>query len=156
MNTIRALSLWQPWGTLFAHGLKRLETRSWRYRGAMPTVLAVHAAKRWTPEQIALRVTEPFRTALAGHGPLPLGCVLGLVRLIACTRTEAMSDLTDQERAFGNYSPNRFAWECDRFHPFTTPIPLVGRQGLFFWKAPADVIALAQEMMSDILQPAEG
>ncbi|TRU31740.1 MAG: ASCH domain-containing protein [Microcystis aeruginosa Ma_QC_B_20070730_S2] len=41
---MKAISLWQPWASLVANGLKLYETRGWptKYRG----VLAIHAAKR--------------------------------------------------------------------------------------------------------------
>lgn len=40
---MKAISLWQPWASLIAHGVKTIETRSWStpYRGP----LAIHAAK---------------------------------------------------------------------------------------------------------------
>lgn len=42
-NPMTALSLWQPWASLIAHGAKTIETRGWatHYRGP----LAIHAAK---------------------------------------------------------------------------------------------------------------
>jgi hypothetical protein len=42
-TTIKAISLWQPWASLMALGLKRHETRHWptAYRGP----IAIHAAK---------------------------------------------------------------------------------------------------------------
>ncbi len=41
---MKAISLWQPWATFVALGVKTIETRSWKtsYRGP----LAIHAAKR--------------------------------------------------------------------------------------------------------------
>lgn len=41
---MKALTLWQPWASLVAQGVKRIETRPWttKYRGP----LAIHAAKR--------------------------------------------------------------------------------------------------------------
>ncbi len=41
---MKALTLWQPWASLIALGVKTIETRSWStdYRGP----LAIHAAKR--------------------------------------------------------------------------------------------------------------
>ena len=43
-QAIPVLTLWQPWATLVACGMKRIETRSWstNYRGR----LAIHAAAR--------------------------------------------------------------------------------------------------------------
>ncbi len=55
---MKAISLWQPWATLVALGIKQTETRHWatKHRGQ----LAIHAAKRWRPEQqqAALRFAE--------------------------------------------------------------------------------------------------
>jgi hypothetical protein len=41
---MKALTLWQPWATAIALGLKHYETRTWfvGYRGD----LAIHAAKK--------------------------------------------------------------------------------------------------------------
>lgn len=39
--------------------------------------------------------------------------------------------VSDQERAFGDYSPGRFTFFCSDFCAFEKPIPCVGRQGLF-------------------------
>jgi activating signal cointegrator 1 len=41
---MKALTLWQPWASLVAFGVKTIETRSWstKYRGP----LAIHAAKK--------------------------------------------------------------------------------------------------------------
>ena len=41
---MKALSLWQPWASLIAAGVKKVETRHWptAYRGP----IAIHAAKR--------------------------------------------------------------------------------------------------------------
>ena len=44
-NMIKFITLTQPWATLVALGVKRIETRSWRtpYRG----LLGIHAAKSY-------------------------------------------------------------------------------------------------------------
>lgn len=40
-------------------------------------------------------------------------------------------DLTDQERAFGDYSAGRFGWLLDDVVKLDRPIPFRGKQGLF-------------------------
>ena len=46
------LTLHQPWASLVVHGIKRVEGRSWRMKGA-PMKLWIHAASREpTPEEI--------------------------------------------------------------------------------------------------------
>lgn len=64
---MKALSLWQPWATLMAYGLKRVETRSWAIRHRGP--LLIHAAKKWTPD-LGEIAADPlfFRPALQQCG----------------------------------------------------------------------------------------
>ena len=44
MAKMKAITIWQPWASLLAHGVKQYETRSWAtsYRGP----IAIHAAAR--------------------------------------------------------------------------------------------------------------
>src|SRR6266699_6473957 len=66
-DTIPALTMTDPWGSLVAAGAKRIETRSWStaYRGP----LAIHVAKTLPARAEALCYEEPFCQALeaAGH-----------------------------------------------------------------------------------------
>lgn len=62
---MKALSLWQPWATLVAIGVKQTETRpgsfAFKHRGE----LAVHAAKHWTRDlRDMCLMLESFRRAL--------------------------------------------------------------------------------------------
>lgn len=132
---VKAISLWQPWATLAATGAKGYETRSWstNYRGA----LIIHAAKRWTEDEIAYCWREPFRSTLKDLGftkldQLPLGALLGLVTLTAVHRTEDVAPtITTRERCFGDFTPGRFAWKLENPMPFSEQIPYRGSQGLF-------------------------
>lgn len=163
--TVKTISLWQPWASLWVHGRKRIETRSWPFRGELPCVLAVHAAKRWGDDAFDICCDDHYRSCLeacgvridaaagprAPSGNLPLGCVAGLVRLTSCHEMAAPAEwyrsLTDQERAFGNYDLGRFGWIADRFHPFAQPYPLRGMQGVFRWEAPAEVVEVAKLLL---------
>lgn len=95
--TMPCISLHQPWASLIGNG-KLFETRSWptNHRG----LLAIHAAKRFTPEARALLETEPFRTSLlpmvqdtlirpelfawALERALPFGKIVAVCRLVDC------------------------------------------------------------------------
>lgn len=138
---MKLLSLWQPWATLWVHGEKLIETRSWGtdYRGRV----AVHAGKHFTEEERHLCFTEPFKSALArcgySHpGALPLGALLGYVTLTECRRMvpaleEAKKDarVTEKERAFGGWEAGRFAWvSAGERKLLERPIPFRGAQGL--------------------------
>lgn len=133
---MKAISLWQPWATLIAIGAKQFETRSWYtgYRGP----LAIHAAKRKiVPTEIndaiiAALHLEEFITL----NELPLGCVVCTVDLIDCIPTEhavAWGLIRDAERAFGDYTPGRFAWKLENVQPVANS-PARGRQGFWEWQ----------------------
>lgn len=134
---IKALSLWQPWASLIAIGAKEFETRSWRhnYRG----LVAIHASKRWTRDEIYM--TEHFARTypVATQGkllkPLPLGVVLCVAKLMDIVPTEAIRHhLAQPERAFGDYTSGRYAWELQVVKVFDEPIPWKGAQGLWDWE----------------------
>ena len=135
---MRALSLWQPWASLIAIGAKRYETRS--YATGIRGELAIHAAKKKDPDCLDLCLEEPFASALVEGGigcsaELPFGAVIARVKVIGCHRVEDIRDqLSDQERAFGDFRDGRFAWEMELIAKFKEPIPARGAQGFWFWK----------------------
>ena len=146
-QTVRIISLWQPWASLCVWGEKEFETRHWKtsYRG----ILAIHAAKRFTCDEIALCHTNKFFNR-AGHrncvdvlNKLPLGAVVGSVILTKIWRTEWLQGgypapkLTEKEEAFGNYYAGRFAWQLEKSVALAEPIPLRGQQGM--WTAPPEI-----------------
>jgi hypothetical protein len=53
--------------------------------------------------------------------------------------------LTDQERAFGDYSPGRFAWFLSDVRPLRTPLPYRGAQGLR--RLPDDAAAQVEALL---------
>jgi hypothetical protein len=159
---MRALSLLQPWATLWVSGAKLIETRGWgtKYRGPV----AVHASARMRREDVELCFLQPFADALAALGfnqaaDLPKGKVLGTVNLVDCTEMvgtpnergvrcscpehtvlRSGAQITETERAFGLYEPGRFAWMTGPERTILAdPIPCRGSLGL--WTLPDDVAA---------------
>lgn len=141
---MKALTLTQPWATLVAIGAKRIETRSWntRYCG----LVAIHAAKAFPKDAKALVNASGFRLALMGE-KIDFGAVVAIVRLVDCCPTvdrilnPAYPSVfrkyphldTEQERAFGNYEPGRWAWVLEFVHRFEKPILAKGALGLWEW-----------------------
>jgi len=137
MKPLPAISLWQPWASFFADGLKIIETRHWqtKFRGR----LVIHAAK--TTE--ALTLTDCYRLLdEAGRRDLivkytrlddwPRGCLIAVADMVDCVPTEQIVDRLDpQERAMGNYLPGRFAWVFKNIRKLDPPITCKGQQG--FW-----------------------
>lgn len=65
MGEIRVLSLWQPWATLLANGIKMNETRpSSTNHTAEKGIYLIHAAKKWTRWQKELCFKEQFYSKL--------------------------------------------------------------------------------------------
>ena len=62
----KVLSMWEPWATLYVHGIKKIETRpkptSWTIEKGS---YLIHAAKKWTKEQEQISITEPFLSELS-------------------------------------------------------------------------------------------
>lgn len=144
---MKAISLWQPWASLMACGTKKNETRGWStaYRGP----LAICAAKRKPDE---LEIPEPLMGVIWDRfgmdcderfeqvlERLPLGCVLAVVQLTGCVSTTGFAPCDSVELMCGNYGPGRFAWTTDDGRRCRTPVPVVGRQGM--WNLPPDVEA---------------
>ena len=133
---IRALTLWQPWASLWMAGPKRFETRDWptSVRGW----LAVHAAAR----PVCTDVDDDLRNLLCHlfgtnwATSLPRGAVLGIGRLSRCISTQAF-DPDALEQLCGNWMPNRFAFRLDDRRALDVGIPARGLQGFWWWHPPA-------------------
>jgi len=137
---------------LVAHGLKKVETRSWRTYYTGP--LAIHAAKGFPAYAREMLAYGHFARALyaAGHTigrdptrrgsmeithDLPLGAIVATCRLVRCLRTEDIEpDLSPRELAFGDYEPGRWAWVLADVVRLPEPIPAVGHLGLWEWTMP--------------------
>lgn len=133
---MRGLSLTQPWATLVAIGAKRIETRSWwtEYRGP----LVIHAAKAFPRVARAFADTSrfiiPLRTeieALYGQASWPLGAIVAMAELDEIVPMAYLTDISAQERAFGDYSPGRFAWRLTDVRPLREPILATGALGVW-------------------------
>ena len=126
---MKALSLWQPWASLWACGRKSYETRSWSTSYSGP--LLIHAAKTMCTD-IADELREICEDEFGGHWAveLPVGALIATCELVSCLPTERVHVDTD-EHAQGNFTPGRFAWGASNSRVFDHPIPYRGRQQLF-------------------------
>jgi activating signal cointegrator 1 len=138
---MKALSLWQPWASLWCSDRKVHETRHWptRFRG----LLLVHAAKRFEKgfdhdDPLALILRAEF--GVGWQTRLPTGALIGAVKIIACKRTEDVTSKWAPEPVpisrwddyqCGDFADGRFAFERGQFCRFDRPIPWRGAQGFF-------------------------
>jgi len=135
---MKALSLLQPCASLCVLGEKKVETRSWntKHRGE----LLIHASAGKNVLGHDLYEKEKLRERIVhfsgkGFSELPFGAIIGKVDLLGTFSTNELRpsgkyqylterfELTDQELAFGDYSPNRYAWLLSDPVIFDVPIP---------------------------------
>jgi hypothetical protein len=105
--------------------------------------------------------TEPFLSVLSLARPnrsdvfylvdyfmsLPMGAIVAVCELVGIIKTQSFEDcatqyygypergwtLTDQERAFGDYSPGRYAWLLSDVRALSESIPAKGALSLWEW-----------------------
>jgi hypothetical protein len=143
---VKAISLWQPWATAMAIGLKTIETRHWstQIRG----LVAIHASKRWQLEERMLAAELAEINAAPALLLPPLGAIVAIGRLVGIERTERLLPrITATEESFGNYGPGRFGWLFEEVTPLEQPIPYRGAQG--FFDVPVDLTGLASVRPDD-------
>ncbi len=136
-NTMKAISLLQPWASLVVMGVKKIETRNWgtKYRGD----ILVHASQGKAGSIFADE--HHFKKYIPDFKKLPFGAIVGQATITDVIRIEMleMSDelidrLTMEEKAFGDYSEGRYAWILEDHKQFYKPIPARGT--LSIWEYP--------------------
>jgi activating signal cointegrator 1 len=148
---MRCISLWQPYATLLLyrnnHGMryKAVETRPFP---APSTVLGqrigIASTKILKPEQRACFDDPAFQafyqeTGFPALDKLDHGYLLGTVHVYDCElmTEESIEDVTDEEKAYGDWRPGRFAWRTKDPEVFKDPIPVSGQQGIWIYNVPA-------------------
>ena len=130
---MKALTLTQPWASLYLTPRKRIETRSWptRHRGS----LAIHAAKGWTLADRKLAFMAGYAT-----DELPRAAVIGCIYLQDCLPiTDNFTvGMPVEEITWGNYAPGRYAWQRREFVFTFEPVPAKGALGLWEWDWPSN------------------
>jgi hypothetical protein len=129
-NYLKAISLWQPWASLWLSPNKLHETRHWAttYRGA----LLVHAAKKFVKD-VDPELEDILDSEFGHHWDLPTGALIGIVNLVAIVPVHTLppehADSDDYQ--CGDFSEGRFAWRRGTYRRFPEPIPYRGQQALF-------------------------
>jgi len=124
---MKAISVWEPWATLIAMGLKQYETRSWKtfYRGPL---LICASQKRLPFTEISTILSMVNLTP----NDLSYGKALAIVDLTDVFPTENLFIQNRYiEQKFGDFSPGRYAWKLENIRQIKEPILIHGRQGLF-------------------------
>jgi activating signal cointegrator 1 len=140
-RVIPAMSLWQPYASLVAAGLKPFETRDRRPPAHLVGArIAIHAALR--KPQFG-EITPAISAAMAARTgnrlwfeSLPFGAVLCTAHLAAVFPAERVP-----ADAFGDYTPGRWAWHLTDVAPLPAPVPAKGeRMHGWLWAVPDGMV----------------
>lgn len=128
-ETMKALSLRQPWARAIAEGAKRIETRSWRTEYSGP--LLIHASAKFHKAEREAEMLLMQMGTLTVRTGLQLGGIVARCHLIKCVRVEEIRQrLTMRERSLGDYSNGRWAWLLSNCRPHRF-IACKGKLGLW-------------------------
>ena len=132
---MKALTIWQPWATLIARGIKRVETRPWstNYRGE----IAIHAAARKPAIEIPGVPNIIRKHELENY--MPLGKVICIVMIVACLPVDApwfenlsFRNVFKKELPLGDFSSGRFGFVLDHIK-LIKPVKVRGQQRFWNW-----------------------
>lgn len=143
---MRALSLWEPWASLVASGIKTLETRPRPIAGAYRGPVAIQASKHWTRAE--REAWDRFSATFGGRFPrledmavlgqplVPrtLGKVLAVVDLVDVWKFSGPHDirgLLGSEVLTGDVQVGRWGLHLASVRKLVRPVQLKGKQGLW-------------------------
>ena len=115
---MKALTIWQPYASLIAKGLKANETRGFKtnYRGP----LLIHSGQRPMRWILKHSAEDALDVAIEFFGmddllALPVGSAICVVDLVDCIEmTPAfIKKQSPTELAVGDWKPGRFAWKLE-------------------------------------------
>lgn len=137
-----AITMWQPWASLLALGVKRHETRAFplpRRLWVNPQWVAIHSAARSVrPGELS----EPMRRLCVRQwGPafdtaLTHRAVLALVKFGEPRRTTSTSPASYEDEIAGDWSRGRWAWPVIALRFLDEQQICAGRQG--WWRVTLD------------------
>jgi activating signal cointegrator 1 len=155
-DVFKAVSLWQPWASLWLSPNKRHETRHWetKHRGR----LLVHAAQKFVRD-VDRELNGILSSEFGGHWgmELPTGALIGMVDLIDVIPTEQLyrgrcgDDLTDDDltdMACGDFADCRFGWRRGTYWAFRERVPFKGHQRIF--NVPSEIVASAMATAKEV------
>ena len=151
---MKALTLWQPWASLIAHGIKLIETRSWfPHRSQIGQRIAIHAGmKKPIPSEFVsdslVSIYLASRMGKEWADEIPFGAVVATAVLADVMQVTWIDEAFDPPIAhgvypsvprtapvdpWGDFSVGRYLWFLEDVEPLDPPCYVKGKQGLWLW-----------------------
>ena len=156
---MKTITLWQPWATLWAAGIKKVETRSWSLdKIELPSRILIHAAVRPIKQMELDGIYSDLPTGI--HAAInsleyPLGCIIGACTLIRSERmsSELVSSVEPTELALGLWEVGRWAWYSG--DPILLDEPIKCRGSQLFWTPSPEILDLVKSQLEGQGLPVE-
>jgi len=148
--SVKVLTLWQPWASLFAAGIKTIETRPKPTNHTIDKgIYLIHAAKKWDKFQRDICNTHPFKHLIESNKlEMSLGAIIGSIEIVRCNKIVSeipghsdvfLADNNDEiieivnhnEIPLGDYRTGRFAWIGINPKLLIDPVPYKNGQGYY-------------------------
>ena len=143
-----ALTLWQPWATLIAMGIKLIETRVWRPPArVLHKPMAIHAGMTIADDktiggtQVEAKIIELL--GVEWRAIIPTGAVVATAVVTNGYKTAGFINngyvrVLDGKRyakvkhdPYGDFSDERWLWMLKDIRPMDPPFKVAGRLGLW-------------------------
>ncbi len=158
MPVMAALTIYQPWASAIALGVKHSETRSWRAPEALiGKRMVLHAAAQ---NPLALRpaltgwwIRDWEQATGLRITRCPLMAILGTFRLVGCWQVVRLwqgrvyfegGRWIEQDR-WGDYTPGRWVWGIEDVEMYEKPFRCPGKQGI--WQVDLEAARKAGESL---------
>ena len=155
---MKMITLWEPFASLIAAGLKMYETRSW---APPPSIvgqrIGIHAAARLIRHFDWANMGPELWKATVGLFPdaagIPYGKIVATAELVGVgqvterrnntvvcrTRDDGLFRAHDdglfvvEDDGFGDYSVGRYVWQLANIEALPVPVAATGRQRIWNW-----------------------
>ena len=132
-HSLKAISLWQPYCSLIALGLKKYETRSWKtnHRGKLLICSTAKLTKK--QYQQYLKICNSVELPAWNEINFPCGKAIAVCDLVDCIpiTPSFIKEQSETEIKSGDWEVGRYAWKLENIQPITEPFAVKGKQGLF-------------------------
>ena len=122
---MKAITIWEPYATAIAIGLKKYETRTWKtnYRGP----IAIHASIKKTDNQ-RKSLAEKYNISNPRYGK-----IVAIANLTDCILMEDKFILkqSQKEKDLGNWEKGNYAWKLENIKIIEDSDIIKGKQGLW-------------------------
>ena len=138
---MKALTLYQPWASLIAAGIKTTETRDWApYQDLIGRRIAIHAGRQViaNPRYLDPAVWDAAATLFGQRWDLaiPKGAIVATAVVAHAYRIKQGQETNSRQGRkdpYGNYQPGRWVWVLEDIEQLEPPVPARGSLGLWEW-----------------------